>query len=264
MTNHRSMLWLGLVVAASLLCGCATAPRPMNKEDHWQGFNRGVYKFNDTLDRAALKPVAKGYKKVLPNWVRTGIGNFFDNLDTPTTIVNQLLQGKAKLAAKDTGRFLMNTIVGLGGFIDVATKAGLDRHDEDFGQTLAVWGVPSGPFLELPLLGPSDLRDAPSRLVDYFTHPLYYADMKWQEQTAIKAVEVVQQRSELLSLDATLQNAFDPYDFMRNAWVQRREYLIFDGDPPQEALIDESGGDDNDTTSVNPSGTPSPESAAPK
>ena len=242
-TESRALrICLGLLLC--MIAGCATAPGRTRSHDPWQGFNRGVYKFNDTLDRAALKPVAKGYQRVLPGWMRSGIRNFLNNLDSTTTIVNQLLQGKPLLAAKDTGRLLLNLTVGLGGFIDVASRAGIEYHEEDFGQTLAVWGIPSGPFLELPFLGPSSLRDAPSRAVDYFTHPAYYADLKWQEQAGLFALQAIDTRAGLLSADQTLQNAFDPYGFTRDAWVQRREYQIFDGNPPEEPLIDESGVDE--------------------
>lgn len=208
-------------------------------DDRFEKLNRGVYKFNDTIDRAALKPVAKGYKKITPSWMRRGIANFFANLEYPITIVNQFLQGKAATGFKDTGRFLLNSTLGIGGLFDVATPVGLEAHDEDFGQTLAVWGVGSGPYVNLPLLGPSTLRDAPARVVDYFLDPLTYGDIHWQEEWGQRVLDLVHTRSELLSLDPTLERAFDPYAFVRDAWLQRREFEIYDGNPPPETLDEE-------------------------
>lgn len=219
--------------------GCASVPGRTHAEDPWEGLNRGVYKFNDTLDRAALKPVAKGYRKITPRWLRTGVGNFFANLTYPATIVNQFLQGKGKLGLQDTGRFLLNSTVGIAGLLDVATPLGLVANDEDFGQTLAKWGVGSGPYVTMPFFGPSSLRDAPSRVFDFFLGPLDYLDVPWEALWGARALDIVHSRSELLSLDPTLQNAYDPYAFIRDAWVQQREFAIFDGNPPPETLDEE-------------------------
>ncbi len=221
------------------LAGCATAPGRTSAADPWEGLNRGIYRFNDVADRATLKPVAKAYEKVTPDWFRTGVGNFFTNLTYPTTIVNQLLQGKPAMAGKDTGRFVINSVLGLGGLFDVAVHAGLPENDEDFGQTLAVWGVPSGPFLTIPLFGPSTLRDAPSRIADYFSGVTRYIDVHWQEEWAARGLEVVNDRAELLPLESQLENVFDRYGFIRDAWIQRREYQIFDGNPPEPVFEDE-------------------------
>lgn len=227
-----------LIAVAAAGAGCASAPGRTGNDDRWEGFNRGVYKFNDTVDRATLKPLAKGYKKITPRWIRTGVGNFFANLAYPVTIANQLLQGKPRLGVRDTGRFLVNSTFGIGGLIDVATPMGLEANDEDFGQTLAVWGVGSGPYLTLPFFGPSTLRDAPSRAVDYFFGPLTYAEIPWEAEWGLRGLDLVHSRAELLSLDPTLQSAFDPYAFMRDAFLQQREYVIFDGNPPPETLED--------------------------
>lgn len=232
----RNVAAAALVLAAFFAAGCAANPGRTTHEDRWEGWNRGVYKFNDAVDRAALKPVARGYKKITPSWMRAGIGNFFANLEYPATIVNQFLQGKAKLGLRDTARFLLNTTLGVGGILDVATAVGLDKNDEDFGQTLAVWGVGSGPYLTLPFFGPSTLRDGPARIFDFFSGPLDYADIPWEAQWGKRALEVVHTRAELLVLDPTLQRTFDPYAFLRDAWLQRREFEIFDGNPPQEEL----------------------------
>jgi phospholipid-binding lipoprotein MlaA len=227
-----------LVIVLGLAAGCASTGTKSTRiaADPWEGFNRQVYAFNDTVDRWTLKPVAKAYDTVTPKFLRSGIGNFFDNLTYPATIVNQLLQGKAGLAARDAGRFMMNTLFGAAGFFDVATRAGLEEHDEDFGQTLAVWGVPSGPFVVLPFLGPSSVRDTPSTFAEYFVDPLTYADLHWQEQWALRGLEVIDARADLLPLEPTLERAFDPYAFVRAAWLQRRTYQIYDGDPPEEPL----------------------------
>jgi phospholipid-binding lipoprotein MlaA len=242
----RALLLIGTVLA---LGGCAATPGRTHGEDPWEGFNRGVYKLNDRVDRATLKPIAKGYKKITPNWMRMGLGNFFANLEYPITVVNQFLQGKVVLGLKDSGRFLLNTTLGLGGLFDVATPAGLQANDEDLGQTLAVWGVGSGPFLTLPLFGPSSLRDAPSRVADFFLDPLVFVDIPWEVQWGKRSLDAIHSRSELLSLEPTLQRTYDPYTFVRDAWVQRREYQIFDGNPPAE-ILDESIEDESDADSA--------------
>jgi phospholipid-binding lipoprotein MlaA len=234
-----SFLRAALIFSVVTLAGCATAPGRTTNNDRFETVNRGVYKFNDVLDRAALKPAAKGYKKITPQWMRTGISNFFANLDYPSVALNQFLQGKGKLGLRDSGRFLVNTTLGLGGLFDVASHMGLEKNDEDFGQTLAKWGVGSGPYLTLPFFGPSSLRDAPSRVVDFFLSPTSYWDIPWQAQWGQRVVDVVQMRAGLLSLDPTLQRAYDPYAFIRDAWVQQRDFAVFDGNPPPETLEDE-------------------------
>jgi len=226
------------VLIAILAAGCAATPGRTVSNDRWEGFNRGVYKFNDTVDRAALKPVAKGYQKITPRWMRIGIGNFLGNLEYPSTVVNQFLQGKPKLGLRDAGRFLLNSTLGLAGLFDVATSVGLEANDEDLGQTLAVWGVSSGPFVNLPFFGPSTLRDAPSRMVDFFFDPITYIDAPWEAIWGERALDVVHSRAELLPLDGTLQRTYDPYAFIRDSWLQQREFAIFDGNPPPETLED--------------------------
>lgn len=238
-TQRLRLQALSLIALLTTLAGCATAPGRTTAEDPWETVNRGIYRFNDVADRATLKPVAKVYQKVTPSWIRTGISNFFANLSYPTTIVNQLLQGKPLMAAKDTGRLLLNTTVGIGGLIDVAERNGLPANDEDFGQTLAVWGVPSGPFINLPVFGPSSARDAPSRIADYFTGVNRYVDVHWQEDWTARALDIVSFRADLLPLEAQLDNVFDRYAFLRDAWAQRREYQVFDGNPPEPVFDDE-------------------------
>jgi len=218
------------------LAGCASTPGRTTSDDPWAGMNRGIYKFNDGVDRAVLKPTAKGYKAITPDWFRSAVGRFFENLGYPVTMVNQLLQGKPKLFFQDTGRFLTNTTLGIGGIFDVADRMRMPAHQEDFGQTLAVWGVPSGPYLTLPLLGPSTLRDAPARIPDYFLGILGYTNISTPVKWGVRGLDVIDTRASLLSTEATLTNAYDRYGVIRDAWVQRREYLVFDGSPPEEKL----------------------------
>jgi phospholipid-binding lipoprotein MlaA len=229
---------LALCAVAVLATGCATAPGRTTNNDPYEHFNRKVDKFNDTIDRAALKPVAKAYKKVTPRFVRTGVANFFANLGYPTTIVNDFLQGKFAMGLRDTGRLLMNTTFGIGGLIDVASKADLPANDEDFGQTLAVWGVPSGPYLVLPFFGPSNFRDGPSRIPDIYTDGLHYLDIKAYERWGLRGVNLVSDRAELLNAEQTLNSAYDRYAFLRDAWVQRRQFAVFDGNPPNDDLTE--------------------------
>lgn len=240
--SHLKRAAAPLVLTSLLAAGCATPGRTTN-EDRYEGFNRAVYKFNDTLDRAALKPVAKGYRAVTPGFVRTGIGNVLSNLEYPGTFLNQFLQGKWAMGFRDTGRFLINSTLGVAGIFDVATPLGLEKNDEDFGQTLAVWGVPSGPFVNLPLLGPSSVRDAPARAVDWFTNPLQYTDLPTAADWGQRVIGIVHARYTLLPLDETLQRTYDPYAFIRDAWAQQREFNIYDGNPPPETLEDVLGED---------------------
>jgi phospholipid-binding lipoprotein MlaA len=250
-----------LLVVALLASACATPGRTTN-DDPYQGFNRKVDKFNDTLDRAALKPVAKTYAKVTPRVVRSSVSNFFSNLEYPITFVNQFLQGKFVLGVRDTGRFLVNSTLGVAGLFDVASKMNLPANDEDFGQTLAVWGVPSGPYLVLPFFGPSNFRDGPSRLPDDYLYTLRYLDIPWEAQWGARALDIVSERAELLSLEETLNKAFDRYAFMRDAWVQRREYTIFDGDPPMDDLEDEAADMQDDADAAGAQAPADPDTGA--
>jgi phospholipid-binding lipoprotein MlaA len=252
-----------LAISMSLLVsGCATRGQTTTY-DPIEGFNRGVYKVNDVLDRAAAKPVAKAYKAITPNFVRQGVSNFFDNLSYPTTLANDLLQLKLVDTLKDTGRLLVNTTIGIGGLFDVATKIGLPPNDEDFGQTLAKWGVPAGPFIYLPLFGPSSLRDAPSRVVDFFFSPLQYVDIDSGAEIGVRALDLVDTRTNLLALDGQLERVFDKYAFQRDAWVQNRQFAVFDGNPPEPPEPEYEDYEDNgtpeaDDTMADPAATPAP------
>jgi phospholipid-binding lipoprotein MlaA len=232
----------GLCVALTLaLVGCATTGT-LTPGDPLERMNRATYKFNDAIDRALLRPVATGYKKGVPRVVRTGISNVLSNLAFPTTIVNDLLQLKLKDAAIDLGRFVLNSTLGIGGLLDPATHFGIRRNNEDFGQTLGRWGVPAGPYVVLPLIGPSTLRDAPSTLIDAQTDLRVQLDLESEERLALAGLSVVEARAGLLDIDQSIAEAYDPYAFVRDAWLQRREYKVRDGavpdDPPLENFED--------------------------
>ncbi len=238
MLRVRRHAALGIVFAAAL-SGCVTLPANSKRvpQDPWESWNRGVYKVNNKLDRAIAKPVARTYVRAVPKPVRTGISNFFENLRTTTVMVNDALQGKFRAAANDLARFLLNSTVGIGGLLDPATQAGLDLNNEHFGQTLGHWGVHPGPFVEIPLLGPSDVRDGAGRVVDIFTGVTHYIRNKPVEYS-LYAGSLIDTRAGLLSLDDTLKNVFDPYAFLRDAYLQRRAYLISDGKLTEEPLED--------------------------
>lgn len=226
----------GMLACALLLAGCAHNS-PYEPSDPLEPVNRAVYDFNTTADRYVLRPVAQGYVAVVPAPVRTGVTNFFDNLFYPRVIVGDLLQGKLTQTARDSGRLLVNTIWGLGGILDPATRIGLVKNSEDFGQTLGRWGVGEGWYLMLPLLGPSTNRDLVGRVGDNWTDPLTYVEsLDTLERAGIMGVNVVDARSRLLDFDSVLEQQFDPYVFVRTAYLQRRLNLVYDGNPPLELL----------------------------
>jgi len=218
-----------------LLAGCATTGSAPSEADPWERVNRSTYAFNDAIDRAVLKPVARGYRRYVPQWMRTGVTNFLSNLAYPTVIVNDVLQLKLMDAVSDTTRLVLNTTFGIGGLFDPASKAGLPRNDEDFGQTLGYWGMPSGPYVVIPFLGPSTLRDAPSLYVDYLTDARHYIGDNPLE-FGFLGLSIVDRRARLLPAEAMIEDAFDPYAVIRNAYLDRREYQVRDGDVEPEDL----------------------------
>jgi phospholipid-binding lipoprotein MlaA len=242
-----------LALLGLALAGCATTGERV-AADPLQPMNRGIYRFNDSIDRAALKPVAVVYRDHVPSWFRTGVGNFYQNLSTPGTAVNNLLQGKPVAAAQDTLRFIINTTLGWGGVLDVASGAGLPQHDEDLGQTLGKWGVPAGPYLVVPLLGPSTVRDLPTRVATTLLEPLYWFDTGNARWGSL-GLSVVNTRASLLPLDETLDGVYDKYGFIRSAYLQRRQFLVYDGNPPEEPLDEEFP---DDTTNDDSGGAPPP------
>lgn len=223
-----------LLLSCGFLSGCATTGSLDEYSDPFEKYNRAVYKFNDGFDKALLKPVARGYRKVVPSPIRRSVGNFFRNLLEPTTIINDILQGKFEQAVTDSLRLLYNTSFGLLGFFDVATAIGIERHREDFGQTFAVWGIKPGPYLMLPFLGPTNFRDGIGLLPYYFvTDPrLYNPDAT--VNLALIGINAVDSRAQLLTGSKLLDLQLDPYAFLRETYSQRRINLIYDGDPPLE------------------------------
>ena len=230
-----------LLAIAGLVAATAHAADKTN--DPLERLNRATYAFNDAIDRMLARPAAKAYKAVVPEKARQAVSNFVANLNYPTVIVNDALQAKFKDAGSDTARFLTNTVFGIGGLFDPATRFGLPVHDEDFGQTLGVWGVPPGPFLVLPFVGPSDFRDAPAKVADAVTRADYYLrytnnDVLASSNTewVLYGIRLLDLRTALLSTDETLHQAFDAYAVVRNAYVARREYLVRDGNVPEETF----------------------------
>ena len=205
--------------------------------DPFERYNRAVFAFNQGFDRTVLTPAAQGYRR-LPDPVQTGIGNFFGNMGDVRNAVNNLLQGKFQNAATDTGRIVLNTTVGVVGLIDVASAVGLPKHQEDFGQTLGVWGVPAGPYLQIPFLGPSTLRDAPALVVDWYTHPAPYILPDYSEVLiGLAGLRIVQFRASALGTEDLFETiSADPYVALREFWLQRREFLVRDGVPADDDL----------------------------
>ena len=221
------------VTMALVLTACTTTGD--NPKDPYEEQNRAVWEFNRGLDKAVLKPVAEGYQYITPDPVEKGVSNFFSNLGEITTVINDILQGKFLKAGKDTGRFLVNSTLGLGGLLDPATEMGLEKEEEDFGQTLAVWGFDSGPYLMLPFLGPSSVRDGTGFAVDTFAMYSPYDELNdSQTEWALRALGLINMRAELLPLEEQLEESFDEYLMIRDAYLQRREFMIYDGRPPIE------------------------------
>jgi len=230
---RASLRLLFICLLAVLTGACASTPQPNvqsgeeNNSDKFEGFNRKVFVFNDTVDRWFLKPIAKGYDKALPSPVKTGVGNFFDNLGEVGNIVNDGLQWKWKRAANDTGRLLLNSTIGLLGLFDVASEAGLQQSDgENFTQTLARWGVPRGSYLVLPFLGPTTVRGGVSIPFDWYTSPIRYLESA-NAQLAADALAVVHDRAELFEVEELVSG--DRYLFIREVYLQRLEFLEQDG-----------------------------------
>ncbi|XKY14041.1 VacJ family lipoprotein [Stutzerimonas stutzeri] len=196
------------------------------EEDPWEGINRVIFNFNDKVDTYTLKPLAQGYQTITPTFLEDGIGNVFSNLGDVVVLTNDLLQGKVRDAGIDTSRILFNSTFGLLGFFDVATRMGLQKNDEDFGQTLGVWGLGSGPYVVLPLLGPSTVRDTAGRVSDSLLQPYPYMDHV-PTRNVTRAIDVVDTRAELLSAERMVTG--DRYIFIRNAYLQNREFRTRDG-----------------------------------
>ena len=233
-----------LVVALALAAGTArAADTPPGVRDPFERLNRATYAFNDALDRMLARPAAHAYKTVVPRPLREIVSNFLANLDYPTVLVNDALQGKLLAAGHDAARMAINTTLGIGGLFDPATRWGLTANDEDFGQTLGVWGFGPGPYLVLPFLGVSDFRDAPGDVVDRYTNVAHYVRPR-SLQYYVMFAGLLDRRTALLAADAAIDAAFDPYTLVRNSYLQRREYRVRDGNLPEETYDDELPGPD--------------------
>jgi phospholipid-binding lipoprotein MlaA len=235
-TTKNNQMWLVCVVF--FMSGCATTIEGKNSNDPLEPLNRKIYAFNMILDENLFKPVADTYVKFTPDPLQIGIANFFENLGEINIVINDFLQGKFKQGLMDSGRFVINSTFGVIGLVDHATDLGLRKHEEDFGQTLAVWGVGQGPYLMLPVLGPQTLRDTPAIGMSIVANPLFYVD----DTTITISLSVLgaidlRARSEG-AIQFVNEAAVDPYAFTREAYLQRREFLIYDGNPPTSDLLD--------------------------
>jgi phospholipid-binding lipoprotein MlaA len=219
--------------------GCATTPSTPN--DPFEGFNRSVFSFNEAVDNAVLKPVATGYQKVVPQFVRTSVDNFFANLGDAWSAVNLVLQAKPVPALETGMRFVFNSTLGLGGLFDIAGDAGMERRSEDFGQTLGRWGVGPGPYLVLPILGPSTVRDTTALAADFQAAPAAWFQER-RDQAGVTALQVISTRARLLSATRAIDDiALDKYLLIRDGFLVRRRNQVYDGNPPEEPEPPEEG-----------------------
>lgn len=230
----RRLVWMALLAGATLLQGCSTlgAKTPGAKLDPWEKWNRKVFTFNEKLDENVLKPVAVGYSNIVPRPVRKGVDNFFGNAADAWSAINNFLQGKVANGFQDVVRFGTNTVFGLGGVLDVATEFGLDHQYEDFGQTLGAWGFGPGAYIVWPVLGPSSVRESFALPFDIAASPalvIHDGAVKWE----ITALQFVNKRANLLGATQVLDDiALDKYTFIRDAYLQRRRSLVYDGEEP--------------------------------
>lgn len=263
MSKHLNIFTARLLAFSLSLAGCSTSQVKPAPDDPWENWNRGAQTFNDKLDKNILKPIAKGYQAITPKPVDEGITNFFSNINDIGVLINDFLQLKLLQGTKDLSRFLVNSTVGVAGFVDVAKHIDLPKHNEDFGQTLGFWGVPSGNYLVLPFFGSSSPREAAGLLGDALMNPLTYISFGGSAAvlgatSGAKVIEITDTRADLLSSEKIIDEAaFDRYDFIKNAYRQQRHYLVHDGNPP---LTDEDEFDLDDNGDIpaggNTSGVP--------
>lgn len=233
MSNISLFFKFSTLIAVILLTGCATTNPDYGVNDPLEGYNRAVHSFNKTFDKTIIKPIAQGYDTVLPIGVSQGVSNFFRNLADITVIFNDLLQFKFDQAWQDTGRFALNTTVGFGGILDVATLAGHKKNHEDFGQTLGVWGIQPGPYFVLPVFGASNIRDSVGLVVDISTNPINQEHVA--TRNALVGTAIINQRANYLGVTDLLEEAaLDEYSYVRNAYMQKRLDLVYDGNPPED------------------------------
>ncbi len=231
---RRFLIAATVAAAALLLAGCAsTSEPPRDDHDTLESYNRAMFAFNDAVDKAVFKPVAKAYRRVLPEVVTTSIGNFFSNLNDVVVLLNDVLQFKFHLAAMDSSRIVFNTTFGVVGLFDVASRMELPKHNEDFGQTLGYWGFGEGYYFVLPFLGPSTVRDAIGLTGNFFTNPITWATDSEAVAWSLWGLDLINRRSDLLRIERVLaDDQIDPYSFQRSAYLQMRRNLVYDGNPP--------------------------------
>jgi phospholipid-binding lipoprotein MlaA len=224
-----------LLVVVGLMAGCATVANP-DRRDPLESFNRGMFDFNTGVDRVVLKPVAKGYQAVVPQWARRGVGNFFNNLGDVWSAINNGLQARGQETGDSIGRVMVNTTLGLGGIIDVASDLGIDRHSTNFGSTLGRWGVYPGPYIVLPLLGPATLREVAALPVDQQGNMITHVPDE-ATRTGLTVLNVVDLRAQYLRAGEVVNGAaLDRYTFTREAYLQRQRNADYDGNPPEEDM----------------------------
>lgn len=238
--NNKFFGYFFLFFAFLLSSGCATIEGPANPDDPLESFNRSMFAFNDTVDEYGFKPVATGYNYVMPDFASKAVSNFFSNVDDIVVFFNQLLQFKIGDALTTSARLVFNSTFGLLGMIDVATHMNLPKQNEDFGQTLAVWGVPSGAYLVLPFIGPRTIRDTAGLAVDWTYFDPIFKRQTLSQSLGTLAIKYVDTRAGLLKASNILEDTVpDRYAFVRDAWLLRREFLIYDGNPPQDDAFSE-------------------------
>lgn len=238
--NNKFLRYCILLLASLFSSGCTTLDGPPNPDDPFESFNRSMFSFNEQVDKYAFKPAAKGYNYVMPNFASKGVSNFFSNIDDIVVFFNQLLQFKFAAAGATSARFVFNTTFGLLGLFDVASEMGLHKHNEDFGQTLAVWGVPSGPYLVLPFLGSLSIRDSAGLATDWTYFDPIFKRQTLNQSLVTLTIKYIDIRAGLIKASNVLDETVpDKYAFVRDAWKQRRQFLIYDGHPPDDFSEDE-------------------------
>jgi len=248
-----------IAASAALLGGCATSGNP---KDPIEGFNRAMFGINEGLDQVVIRPVASGYEALVPSPLQTGVSNFFSNIADLMIGVNNLLQGKPGQAASDAGRVLVNTTVGFLGILDVASSMGMEKHEEDVGQTFGRWGMGDGAYIVLPFFGPRTVRDTIGLAFDVYTDPVAHVNHV-PTRNALLATRIVSDRAELLKADKIIEEAaLDKYSYVRDAYLQRRRSLIHDGNPPKEKDESAEQESDNKIAQADDSAQPAPAQTA--
>jgi phospholipid-binding lipoprotein MlaA len=234
-TALKRLAWMtGLIICLIFISGCASKQTVEQGDvsDPFEPVNRTIFRFNEFADKYVARPVAKGYQFIFPSIIRTGVNNFFDNISYPVDILNAALQGKFKQAGLDTSRLIINSTIGVLGIMDPATGVGLAKNNEDFGQTFGVWGIPQGPYIMVPFFGPRTIRSGAGDLAGIYVNPQFWL-FSSSVQTKLNILWLIHERSTLIGIDEEVRRAFDPYAFVRDAYLQNRQYLLYDGNPPE-------------------------------